>query len=65
MDQANDRDPERLLIVSYSYSGHTHRVAEAIRWHKQGGIVTFCWRWMVRTDRQADENGSAFTGAAF
>ena len=31
MDQANDRDLERLLIVSYSYSGHTHRIAEALQ----------------------------------
>ena len=45
--------------------GDDHQVTDAIRWHKQGGIVTFCWHWMVPTDPQADENGSAFTGAAF
>lgn len=33
MDHTNE---PRLLIVSYSYSGHTHRLAEAIQ-HLTGG----------------------------
>lgn len=44
MDQANDREPERLLIISYSYSGHTHRVAEAIQ-HLTGGDWCEIYPW--------------------
>ncbi len=31
-------------------------VALATEWHKKGGIVTFCWHWLVPTDVNADPN---------
>ena len=31
MNTANDRNTERSLIISYSYSGHTHRIAEVLQ----------------------------------
>ena len=31
MNQANDRNLERPLILSYSYSGHTHQIAKVVQ----------------------------------
>ena len=31
MSRANNRELGRFLIISYSYSGHTHRIAEALQ----------------------------------
>ena len=50
-----DYSPARQALGARSQA-----VEQAIRWHEQGGIVTFCWHWNAPTDtlkEGTDENG--------
>lgn len=36
-----------ILLDQESYSVENRSVEQAIEWHNAGGIVTFCWHWLV------------------